>query len=104
MKPRYSPPRKKAAARGLKEDATDYIYGEPGKVTSKGQTTIPKRIREYLSLRPGDDVMYAIENGAVVLRARNKSVKHLKTILPRPNKAATLDEIGETIRKSWAGE
>lgn len=37
------------------------------KVTTKGQVTIPARIREYLDIRPHSDVDFRISNGAVVL-------------------------------------
>jgi antitoxin PrlF len=38
------------------------------KVTSKGQTTLPREVREALSLRPGDRVVYDIEGDAAVIR------------------------------------
>ena len=38
------------------------------KVTSKGQTTLPREVREALSLSPGDRVVYDIEGDAVVIR------------------------------------
>ncbi len=37
------------------------------KVTSKGQVTIPARIREYLGIAPHADVEFRIKSGAVVL-------------------------------------
>ncbi|MCX6023390.1 MAG: AbrB/MazE/SpoVT family DNA-binding domain-containing protein [Chloroflexi bacterium] len=39
-------------------------------VTSKGQITIPKHIRETLGLHPGAEVEFAVENGQVILRCR----------------------------------
>jgi antitoxin PrlF len=36
-------------------------------VTSKGQTTLPRAVREALSLSPGDRVVYDIEGDAVVI-------------------------------------
>jgi hypothetical protein len=38
------------------------------KLTSKYQTTIPKEVREFLLLRKGDEVIFEIENGQVVIR------------------------------------
>jgi antitoxin PrlF len=38
------------------------------KLTAKGQTTIPREVRERLSLKPGDLISYQIEDGAVRLR------------------------------------
>jgi len=37
------------------------------KLTSKGQTTIPKPIRVALELQPGDELSYEILDGRVVL-------------------------------------
>jgi antitoxin PrlF len=37
------------------------------KVTTKGQVTIPARIREYLGIAPHSDVDFQIREGAVVL-------------------------------------
>jgi AbrB family looped-hinge helix DNA binding protein len=36
-------------------------------VTSKGQATIPAKIRRKMGLEPGDKVMFSIEGGRVVL-------------------------------------
>ena len=40
------------------------------RVTSKGQTTIPRSVRDKLRLRPGDAVDYAEENGRFILTKR----------------------------------
>ena len=41
--------------------------GYQSKVTSKGQTTIPQEVREYLELKPGDRINYVLDNGLVRL-------------------------------------
>jgi antitoxin PrlF len=38
------------------------------RVTSKAQTTIPKPVRDALGVKPGDVLVYEIEDGRVVLR------------------------------------
>jgi antitoxin PrlF len=38
------------------------------KLTSKYQTTIPQEVRELLLLQKGDEVVFEIEDGQVVLR------------------------------------
>jgi len=40
------------------------------KITSKGQVTIPKEVRERLGLRPGDELEFLEENGVFRLRKR----------------------------------
>ena len=48
------------------------------KLTSKGQVTIPKAVRETLNLAPGDRVSFYVQaDGDVVLRARNKPIERL---------------------------
>ncbi len=46
------------------------------KVTTKGQVTIPARIREYLDIGPHSEVDFRISGGSVVL------VKHQKADPP----------------------
>jgi len=39
------------------------------KLTSKGQVTIPKRVRDYLGLKPGSTVQFEVKgDGQVLLR------------------------------------
>lgn len=38
------------------------------KITSKGQLTIPKSVRDALELHAGDSVVMALDNGQVILR------------------------------------
>ncbi|MHB8377015.1 MAG: AbrB/MazE/SpoVT family DNA-binding domain-containing protein [Dehalococcoidia bacterium] len=40
------------------------------RMTSKGQLTVPKRIRDRLGLRPGDSVEFTEEAGVVKFRKR----------------------------------
>lgn len=37
------------------------------KLTSKAQTTIPQPVRVALHLEPGDEIVYVIEDGRVIL-------------------------------------
>ncbi len=39
-------------------------------VTSKGQITVPKRIRDALGLTPGSEVEFELRDGQVLLRKR----------------------------------
>jgi antitoxin PrlF len=43
-------------------------------LTSKGQTTIPKEIREGLRMKTGDRMRFTLlPNGTVLMRVKNKS-------------------------------
>jgi antitoxin PrlF len=51
-------------------------------VTSKGQITIPKVVREALHLEVGDKVYFDVkQDGTVVLMARNEPVESLFGLL-----------------------
>ena len=39
-------------------------------VTSKGQITLPKKVRDALGLVPGSEIEFALEPGQVILRKR----------------------------------
>ena len=43
-------------------------------LTSKGQTTIPKEIRDCLAIKEGDRMTFTLlPNGTVLMRVKNKS-------------------------------
>lgn len=37
------------------------------KLTTKAQTTVPRAVRDALGVRPGDSVLYRVEDGRVVM-------------------------------------
>jgi AbrB family looped-hinge helix DNA binding protein len=58
-------------------------------LTSKGQTTIPKAIRESLGLKTGDRMTFTLmPDGVVVVRAKNKRVSDLAGILYKKGRKA----------------
>ncbi len=68
-------------------------------MTSKGQLTVPKSIREFLELEQGDTVeLQPEEGGRVVLRKRrNLKIEDLFGILPNNGVSLTLEEMDEAI-------
>ena len=42
------------------------------KITEKFQTTIPKKIRNFLQIKPGKEVEWHIARGLVIIDARQK--------------------------------
>ena len=51
-------------------------------LTSKGQTTIPKEIRDALGIQPGDRMTFTLmPDATVVMRVKNKSVTELAGVL-----------------------
>lgn len=54
-------------------------------LTSKGQTTIPREIREELGLEAGDKLSFTLlSDGTVVMRAKRRRLADLAGSLKRP--------------------
>jgi antitoxin PrlF len=69
-------------------------------LTSKGQITLPKALRDRFHLSAGDRVEFVLEDGDTVrLVVKRGSVKDLKGMLPRPNAPVSLEDMDEAIRK-----
>lgn len=70
-------------------------------MTSKGQVTVPQKIRERLRLREGQRLQFTIEDGGrVVITPVFTRLSELAGILPRPKHTVTIEEMDEGIRKA----
>ena len=68
-------------------------------LTSKGQATIPKAIREHLQLKPGDRVKFFVHpDGTVVLLPKlpPSALRGIVKPLQRPVSVAEMDEAAAT--------
>lgn len=87
--------------------ATRYFAAPPATpifdatVTSQGQVTIPKELRERLGVRAGGKVRFKLEDGdRVTMMPASLSISRLFGILGKPPRSATLEEMDEAIRKA----
>ena len=69
-------------------------------VTAKGQTTIPKEIRDHLKLRAGNRIDYIVdEDGRVVLEPATYDIRDLHGLLHRAGrKALTVEQMNRVVR------
>jgi antitoxin PrlF len=69
------------------------------RLTSKGQITVPKAVRDGLGLKPGDQVLFRLEKGRATL-ARTRDFLDLAGSVPVPaaKRGASWDEIR---RDAW---
>jgi AbrB family looped-hinge helix DNA binding protein len=80
----------------MKKRRSDVMHAT---LTSKGQITLPKALREKLSLSAGDRVEFIFENDqSVRLIPKHISVSQLKGMLPKPSKPVSLEEMEDAIR------
>ncbi len=67
-------------------------------ITSKGQITVPKRVREALALRTGDHVVFEQRpDGSFTLVPRNADVRALRGIVKATGKPVSLAAMDEAI-------
>jgi antitoxin PrlF len=69
-------------------------------LTSKGQTVIPKPIRDQLGLKPGDTIDFVVqENGDVLIRPAVQDIRQLKGMLHRPGQPpVSVEEMNLAIK------
>jgi AbrB family looped-hinge helix DNA binding protein len=68
------------------------------KVTSKGQITIPKRIRSHLQVGKGDRIeLFIGPDGKVTLMPATADVKMLKGLVGKPEKQVTVEDMRRVI-------
>jgi antitoxin PrlF len=69
-------------------------------VSSKGQITLPKEIRDRLGVRGAGKLRFVVEEDGVVLERKSATIDDLFGILHRPGmRARTIDEINEGVIK-----
>jgi antitoxin PrlF len=73
-------------------------------LTSKGQITLPKDIREHLKVSAGDEISFILgDGGDVRVRPMNKSLWELKGMLKKPGqKPITLAQMKDAIARGAA--
>jgi len=78
-------------------------------LTSRGQLTIPKKVRDELSLKAGDTVAWTVMDGYLIGTPRNLEFSDLAGFLgDPPGGLATLEEIdasvGDAVGRHVAGD
>ena len=71
-------------------------------LTSKGQITLPRKVRDLLRVRTGDAVEFVIgADGDVRVRAGTLDVSALRGVLRRPGRRpVSVERMNEAIRKA----
>lgn len=63
------------------------IYG-------KGKTTIPYKIRELLKIHDGNEIIYTVQKGSIILENEENLVSKLKKMVQKSSKGKSLvDEL-----------
>jgi antitoxin PrlF len=73
------------------------------KITSKGQVTIPKSVRDALELHEGDELLFRVERSRAVI-AKTPNLLELAGSVPVPagRRGTTWDEVLQRTRTARA--
>lgn len=75
-------------------------------ITSKGQVTIPRAVRQRLNWRTGDRLDFTVDaSGRVIVELAAGDIRELRGLLHRPGrKPVSVEEMNEAIRRHAARE
>ena len=72
-------------------------------VTSKGQVTIPKDVRDALNLKRGTELSFVVQpDGSVLVRPKTRSLRDMMGML-KATRHATIEDMNDAIGRGWAG-
>lgn len=67
-------------------------------MTSKGQITIPVKVRKALGLKPGVRIdFYEVEDGEYAFRPKTGSIMEMRGCLPKPDHPISIEEMNQAV-------
>ena len=73
-------------------------------LTSKGQLTLPKDVRDALGVGPGDRIDFVrMEDGSYSILQATQPVKTLKGLIPAPKRPVSLSAMDKAIARGAKG-
>jgi AbrB family looped-hinge helix DNA binding protein len=71
-------------------------------ITSKGQVTVPKNIRDQLNIQAGTQLDFTLNNdGTISVRPLNRTALSIVGILKRPGqKVGTIEQMNDAIAEA----
>jgi antitoxin PrlF len=73
-------------------------------LTTKGQMTLPKSVRERLGLQAGDKLDVAVEGRRIVLIPKTLHLSDVCSLLPAPDIPVSVKEMNEAVARGALGE
>ncbi|MEN8662247.1 MAG: AbrB/MazE/SpoVT family DNA-binding domain-containing protein [Lentimonas sp.] len=71
------------------------------KVTKRGQTTLPRQIRNALQIEPGQSLVYDVTDAGVILRAHPGAIASFGTLKPKKSTSIDYDQARRASREDW---
>lgn len=71
------------------------------KITKRGQTTLPRQIRNALQIEAGQSLVYEITDDGIVLRAHPGAMASFGALKPKKLKSVTYEQVRKDAREDW---
>lgn len=68
-------------------------------LTSKGQITLPRAVRQRLGVGAGDRLEFIETDGGYLVVPATRDVQALKGIVPRPRRPVSVEQMNKVIAK-----
>lgn len=79
---------------------------EDARITSKGQVTIPKRIRERLGLDEGEEIEFVLtDDGELMVRLKKPAMDRLREVkdtIAAHHDEIDIDELRRRSKREWS--
>jgi AbrB family looped-hinge helix DNA binding protein len=72
---------------------------ERAKITYKGQVTIPKRVREALSIKEGESVLFQVEGDHAILKPIKNSLQKFYGVFPATRFYENMEAVRKEVRR-----
>ena len=70
-------------------------------ITSNGQITIPKEVRDAMGIEAGDRVeLVAVERGVYKMLIATKDIRHLRGLVPKPAKPISVEGMNRAVARA----
>ena len=74
---------------------------QSGKISTKGQITLPKDFRDELKVKPGDEVIIIKTDDGILIKPKRNNLRALRGLLKDEIDAEKADEIIRKEREKW---
>ena len=74
---------------------------QKGKVSTKGQVTIPKDFREAYNIKPGDDVFMIKDRDGILIKKKNSNLRVLRGLLSDEIDLQKAENFINAERRKW---
>lgn len=65
--------------------------------TSKGQTTIPKQVRQAMGIKDGTPLTWTYEDGKLTVRAKTKRLEDFEPMVPPNGAHVSIEDMNNAI-------